>query len=95
MSVLRDPSGWDPLENEGLEPSVEHKTVRPALRALGHGCLVCPCCELPLMPVTIGISAALECPFCREVRPARHFLRLGKVDTPRNAISVRARLPAL
>jgi hypothetical protein len=94
MGVLRDPSEWDPLESEGLEPSVQHKVVRPAMRPLGHGCLVCPSCELPLLPLTVGVTAALECPFCREVRPARHFLRLGKVDTPGNAISVRARLPA-
>ena len=51
MSVLRDPSEWDPLDGEGLEPSVQHKVVRPAVQPLGHGCLACPSCELPLLPL--------------------------------------------
>ncbi len=96
MSVLRDPSDWDPLETaEGVEPLVEHKVVRRSLRPLGRGCLVCPCCELPMLPAfALPVSAPLECPFCREIRPASQFLRLGRVDTASNHVVVQARMPA-
>jgi hypothetical protein len=40
------------------------------------------------------VTAALECPFCGEVAPARRFLHLDAVDTTRNEVYLRARLPA-
>jgi hypothetical protein len=96
MSLLGEPSDWERLDHrQGIEPAVEHEVIRELRRAIGHGSLACPSCDLPLLPNgTVTISAAIECPFCAERAPARSFLRLGAIDTPRNAVYVRARLPS-
>jgi hypothetical protein len=49
---------------------------------------------VPILPAgPIGIATPLECPFCRETRPARQFLRIGELDTALNGVEVRARMP--
>jgi hypothetical protein len=95
VSLLGEPSDWERLDRgQGIEPAVEHKVVRELRRAIGHGSFACPACDLPLLPAgAVSISASIECPFCAERAPARSFLRLGAIDTPRNEVYVRARLP--
>jgi hypothetical protein len=76
------------------EPFVPHKIVRQPVKRLARGALACPACDLPVFldgPITVSLS--LECPFCRESRPARQFLRLGRPDTGLNEVEVRARMP--
>jgi hypothetical protein len=34
----------------------------------------------------------MRCPFCRELHPARSFLRMGEADTSLNVVRVTARL---
>ena len=50
------------------------------------------------MPVVtaepIGITALMRCPFCREIHPARSFLRLDHSDTALNDVRVTARMTA-
>jgi hypothetical protein len=94
VSLLGEPSDWERLDGrDGLEPAVEHKVIRAARRQIGHGSFACPACDLPLLPTAaVSISASIECPFCAQRAPARRFLRLGVIDTPRNEVYVRARL---
>jgi hypothetical protein len=95
MSLLQEPSDWQGEVGRPLDPKVEHKVVRRNTRPIGRGTLACPSCDLPLLPAApIAISAPVECPFCSEVRPARHFLRIDAIDTPRNVVHLIARLPA-
>lgn len=96
MGMLRDPSDWERLDaGREVEPVVEHKVIRRSLQELGRGTLACPSCDLPLLPFEpVSVTTALECPFCGEVAPARRFLHLDAVDTTRNEVYLRARLPA-
>jgi hypothetical protein len=94
MSLLRQPPDW---ERDGIgrsvDPTVQHKIVRHSAQRIGRGTLACPACDLPLLPVaSVAISAPVECPFCSEVRPARHFLRIDAIDTPGNEVQLIARL---
>jgi hypothetical protein len=40
----------------------------------------------------IAITALMRCPFCREIHPARSFLRLDRTDTGLNDVRVTARI---
>lgn len=95
MSLLREPSDWEHADrSHATEPFVPRKVVRRSFKRLAHGALACPACDVPLLPTgPIGIAAPLECPFCRETRPARQFLRIGSLDTSLNEVEVRARMP--
>ena len=96
MSLLGEPSDWDRLDRgESLEPAVEHRVIRGARRAIGHGSFACPSCDIPLLPAeAVRVSDSIECPFCAERAPARRFLRLHAIDTSHNEVYVRARLPS-
>ena len=95
MSIFRDSSEWERLDaGDAVEPNVEHQTVRPSLGRLGQGAFACPSCDLPLLPAgAIGIATPIECPFCGGVHPARQYVRLDAIDTARNRVYLRARLP--
>jgi hypothetical protein len=95
MSLLREPSDWEQADrSRATEPFVPHKVVRRSVKRLARGALACPACDVPVLPQgPIGFSAPLECPFCRETRPARQFLRVGQLDTALNEVEVRARMP--
>jgi hypothetical protein len=96
MAMIRDSSDWDlPERRDEREPAVERRSIRPSVADLGHGAFACPACDLPLLPAgPIGFSAPVECPFCRNLSPARQYVRLDVLDTPANAVYLRARLPA-
>jgi hypothetical protein len=95
MSLLREPSDWDQADrSQATEPFVPHKVIRRSVLPLARGALACPDCDLPVVArCPMRISALLECPFCREARPARQFLRVGHLDTALNEVEVRARMP--
>jgi hypothetical protein len=40
----------------------------------------------------IRITAAMRCPFCREIHQARSFLKLDHADTMLNGVRVTARM---
>jgi hypothetical protein len=95
VTVFRD--GWDqpqPERDRASDSGTHHKVVRRTSRRIGHGAFACPACDLPLVPMAaVAIGATIECPFCSEARPARQFLRLDEIDTGRNNVYVRTRLP--
>ena len=95
VTVFRD--GWDqpqPERDRASDSGTHHKVVRRTSRRIGHGAFACPACDRPLMPMAaVAIGATIECPFCSEARPARQFLRLDEIDTGRNNVYVRTRLP--
>jgi hypothetical protein len=95
MSLVREPGDWrDSDRDRAARSGEQRKAIREQRRRIGRGSFACPSCDLPLMPFArIAVSARLECPFCGEVRVARHFVRLDAVDTTRNEVVLTARLP--
>jgi hypothetical protein len=94
MSIIREPSDWDQRERAGkTEHFIPRKSTRGLDRRIGRGSLACPACDVPIVSAgSIPIAAAIRCPFCREIRPARSFLRLETPDTALNEVHVTARL---
>jgi hypothetical protein len=94
VGLLRDPTGWDqPDRSQTAQPYVPWRTARPAAPVLGRGTLACPSCDVPVVTsAALPIAARLRCPFCRQISPARAFLRLDQPDTELNEVQVTARL---
>jgi hypothetical protein len=94
MSILREPGDRDELHGlESNEIYLPRKDTREAVHTLGRGALACPSCDVPIVPVeSIRITALMRCPFCREIHPARGFLRLDHSDTRLNDVRVTARI---
>jgi hypothetical protein len=94
VSLLREPSDWRRPERDRAVGTGTHRNVtRRAAQQIGRGSLACPSCDLPLLPVRVGISDPIACPFCGHAQAARGFLRLGESDTARNEVHLIARLP--
>jgi hypothetical protein len=96
MNLVRDSGDWpQPDRDRSARTGEQRKVIRHAVRNIARGALACPCCDLPLLPPgPVSVATPIECPFCGEERPARHFLRLDAVDTTRNEVYLRARMPA-
>ena len=94
MSIIREPSDWDQRErSQSTEHFIPRKSTRGAERRIGRGSLTCPSCDVPIVTAgAIPIAAAIRCPFCRCIHPARSFLRLETPDTALNEVQVTARL---
>jgi hypothetical protein len=94
MSILREPGERDELQQlRSNEIYVPRKDTREGVQTLGRGALACPSCDVPIVAsVPIPIGAVVRCPFCRELHPARSFLRLDRSDTALNEVRVTARL---
>ena len=94
MSVLGEPGERDELHRlRANEIYLPRKDTRETARTLGSGTLACPSCDVPVVtPAPVPIGAVMRCPFCRELHPARSFLRIGEADTPLNVVRVTARL---
>ncbi len=94
MSILGEPGDREELQQlRANEIHLPRKDTREAAKTIGRGTLACPSCDVPIVasaPVAIG--ALMRCPFCRELHPARGFLRLGEPDTSLNEVRVTARL---
>jgi hypothetical protein len=94
MSIFREPG--DRNELHGIQSSeiyLPRKDTREEVHTLGAGALACPSCDVPVvMTEPIGITAAMRCPFCREIHLARSFLRLDRTDTALNDVRVTARI---
>lgn len=77
------------------EPLVEHRIIRRRERLIAEGSLVCPGCELPVLPLpsALGITETLTCGFCGRSEPASRFVRTGARDVPANRIRLVAELP--
>jgi hypothetical protein len=94
MGILREPGERDELHrHQSNQIYLPRKDTREAVHTLGRGALACPSCDVPVVPVdSIGIAARMRCPFCREIHPARTFLRLDHSDTRLNDVRVTARI---
>jgi hypothetical protein len=94
MSIIREPGDRDELQGlRSNEIYLPRKDTREAVKTLGRGALACPSCDVPVVTAEpIGITARLRCPFCRELHPARSFLRLDHSDTELNDVRVTARM---
>jgi hypothetical protein len=94
MSIIREPGDRDELHGlQSNEIYLPRKDTREAVKTLAHGALACPSCDVPVVTAEpIGITARLRCPFCRELHPARSFLRLDHSDTLLNDVRVTARM---
>jgi len=95
LSIFQNHSGWDDHEgSHTAEPYVPSKKQQSSSQRVGTGSFACPQCDVP---VTLGgpvvISGRMRCPFCRGIHPVRSFVRLDMLDTPLNAIELRARVP--
>jgi hypothetical protein len=94
MSILREPGDRDELHGlQSNEIYLPRRDTREEIHTLGTGALACPSCDVPIvMTDPIGITALMRCPFCREIHPARSFLRLDRTDTGLNDVRVTARI---
>jgi hypothetical protein len=94
MSILGQPGERDELHRlRANEIYLPRKDTRESGRTLGSGTLACPSCDVPVvMPGPVPIGAVMRCPFCRELHPARGFLRMGEADTSLNVVRVTARI---
>jgi hypothetical protein len=94
MGILREPGDRDELHRlRATETYLPRKDAREGVHTLGHGALACPACDVPIVTIEpIRITARMRCPFCREIHPARSFLRLDRSDTRLNDVRVTARM---
>jgi hypothetical protein len=94
MSILREPGDRDELH--GLQSNqiyLPRKDRQAAVKTLAYGSFACPTCDVPVVVVEpLRIGALMRCPFCREIHPARSFLRLDHADTGLNEVRVTARI---
>jgi hypothetical protein len=94
MSILREPGDRDELHGlQSNEIYLPRRDTREEVHTLGHGAFACPSCDVPIVTVApIRITAVMRCPFCRDIHPARSFLRLDRSDTGLNDVRVTARI---
>jgi hypothetical protein len=96
MSLVREPFEWNrPERDRAAGSGTQFKIVREQVQELARGSFACPHCDLPVVLVSpVAIAAEIECPFCGSFEPARRYVRVDEIDTPRNQVQLRARLPA-
>jgi hypothetical protein len=94
MSFLRDFGAEQPERPQATESFIPRKRTGRAAQPIGRGSLVCPACDLPVVPGgPIPMAARVRCPFCRTIHTARAFVRLDTPDTSLNEVLVTARIP--
>ena len=77
----------------GAEAGEERRLIRDGAQVLAHGALVCPKCELPIVPARrIRASGVLRCAFCDHAAEARDFIREDVFDTVANEVYLVARV---
>lgn len=75
--------------SEGSEPVRQpiaagtHEQRRARSGRLGSGTLACPHCDAPVaLAGPIGVTTAMECPYCSHLGRVRDFLTLGEPTRP-------------
>jgi uncharacterized Zn finger protein (UPF0148 family) len=77
----------------GGEIGEERRLVRDGAQILAHGALVCPECELPIVPAhRFRATGPLSCAFCDHTAEARAFVREDVFDTVANEVYLVARV---
>jgi hypothetical protein len=77
----------------GAEAGEERRLVRDGAQVLAHGALVCPQCQLPILPAgPIRAARELRCGFCGHAAEAHEFIREDVYDTVANEVYLVARV---
>ena len=77
----------------GAEAGEERRLIRDGAQVLAHGALVCPACELPILPAgRFRAAGELRCGFCEHSAAAREFIREDVFDTVANEVYLVARV---
>lgn len=81
--------------SEGSEPVRQpigagtHEQRRATVGELAKGTLACPHCDAPVaLAGPVGVTAAMECPYCNHLARVRDFLTLGEPTRP-TRVSIR------
>ena len=71
----------------------ERRLVRDGIQLLGHGALVCPGCNLPVvLEQHVPATSELRCGYCSHEGEARAFVARDVYDTVANEVYVVARV---
>jgi uncharacterized Zn finger protein (UPF0148 family) len=77
----------------GSELGEERRLLRDGAQVLAHGALVCPECELPIVPAhRLRATGPLRCGYCDHAGKARDFIREDVFDTVPNEVYLVARV---
>jgi hypothetical protein len=97
MALHLDPFQPEPLRGtekvRAADVGTERRIVRDGIERIGHGALVCPRCDFPLVvadPVPAGNW--VTCGYCDHAAPARDFLVRDVYDTVANEVYLIARI---
>ena len=97
MPLHLDPFGQEPIRETRKvrvgDIGEERRIVRDGVQQIGHGALVCPGCNLPvLIQDHVPAGQPLRCGFCDHQAPARDFVAPDVFDTVANEVYVIARV---
>jgi hypothetical protein len=97
MALELDPYGREPVRETRKvrvgEIGEERQVVRDGVQWIGHGALVCPGCNLPVViENSVDAGSRLRCGFCDHTARAREFVAPDVYDTLANEVYVIARV---
>ncbi len=97
MALHVDPFGHEPVRETRKvrvgDIGEEHRLVRDGIQLIGHGALVCPGCNLPVVIEDhVAATGLLRCGFCSHEAEARDFVAPDVFDTVANEVYVIARV---
>jgi hypothetical protein len=92
-----DPFGREPIRETRKvrigDIGEERGLVRDGIQLIGHGALVCPGCNLPVVIEDhVPATSELRCGFCSHEAEARDFVARDVFDTVGNEVYVVARV---
>ena len=99
MALHLDPFQPEPVRRtekvRAADVGSERRIVRDGIERIGHGALVCPECDCPVMVAeAVPAGQRIDCGFCDHSAPARRFLVRDVYDTVANEVYLIARLRA-
>ena len=97
MALQFDPSGHEPIRETRKvrvgDIGEERRLVRDGVQLLGHGAMVCPGCNMPVVIEDhVPATSTLRCGFCSHEDEARAFVTPDVFDTVANEVYVIARV---
>jgi hypothetical protein len=97
MALHVDPFGREPIRETRKvrigDIGEERGLVRDGVQLIGHGALVCPGCNLPVViDDHVPATRELRCGFCSHEAQARDFVARDVFDTVGNEVYVVARV---
>jgi hypothetical protein len=97
MALHGDPFGHEPVRETRKvrvgDIGEERRLVRDGIQLLGHGALVCPGCNFPVvLERHVPATSELRCGYCSHTGEAREFVAADVYDTVANEVYVVARV---